>query len=46
MNRRKSVIALATLGAAPFAARAQPARKLPLVGYMHHGLPPGDQFDL
>ena len=40
MNRRKSVIALAMLGAAPFAARAQPARKLPVVGYMHPGLPP------
>ena len=30
----------AALGAAPFAARAQPARKLPVVGYMHPGLPP------
>lgn len=34
MNRRESVLALAALGAAPLAAYAQQARKIPLIGYL------------
>ena len=34
MNRRETVLALAALGAAPLAAHAQQARKIPLIGYL------------
>ncbi len=40
MNRRDSVFAIAALGAAPFCANAQPARKIPVIGYLHPGFPP------
>jgi putative ABC transport system substrate-binding protein len=37
MNRRETVIALATLGLASAPIRAQPARRLPLLGFLHPG---------
>jgi putative ABC transport system substrate-binding protein len=40
MNRRETVFAMAALYAAPLGAIAQPARKLPVIGYLHPGFPP------
>jgi putative ABC transport system substrate-binding protein len=37
MNRRETVIALAALGLASAPIRAQPARRLPLLGFLHPG---------
>ena len=37
MNRRDTVLALAALGIVPFAALAQPARKFPVIGWLHPG---------
>ncbi len=37
MNRRDSVLALAALGAAPLATRAQQARKIPVIGWLNPG---------
>ena len=39
MNRRDGVLALLALCAAPRAATAQQARKLPVVGFLHPGFP-------
>ena len=39
MNRRNTVLALVALGAAPLAAEAQQAQKLPVVGFLHPGFP-------
>ena len=39
MKRRDAVFALVALGATPLAARAQPARRLPVVGFLHPGFP-------
>ena len=39
MNRRDTVLALAALGAAPLAAHAQQARKIPVIGLLHPGIP-------
>lgn len=39
MNRRDTVLALVALGAAPLAAEAQQAQKLPVVGFLHPGFP-------
>jgi putative ABC transport system substrate-binding protein len=40
MNRRNTLLALAALGAWPYAANAQQARKLPVIGYLYPGFPP------
>ena len=37
MNRRETVLALAALSAAPRAAHAQQARKMPVIGFLHPG---------
>ena len=37
MNRRDTVLALAALGAAPLAAHAQQARKIPVIGFLQPG---------
>ncbi len=37
MNRRDTVLALAALGAAPLATRAQQARKIPVIGWLNPG---------
>ena len=34
MNRRESIVALVALGAVPFAAKAQPAAKVPRIGFL------------
>ena len=39
MNRRDIVLALAALGAAPLAARAQQGRRIPVIGFLHPGSP-------
>ena len=39
MNRRDTLLALAALGAAPLAAHAQQARKIPVIGFLHPGFP-------
>lgn len=39
MNRRDTVCALAALGAAPLVAVAQQAQKVPVIGFLHPGLP-------
>ena len=37
MNRRDTVLALAALGAAPLATRAQQTRKIPVIGWLNPG---------
>ena len=37
MNRRDTVLVLAALAAAPLGARAQPARKIPVIGFLSPG---------
>ncbi len=37
MNRRDTVLALAALGTVPLAAHAQPARKIPVIGWLNPG---------
>ena len=41
MNRRDTLLALLALGAAPLAAEAQQAGKIPVIGFLHPGFPPG-----
>ncbi|MFN0159580.1 MAG: ABC transporter substrate-binding protein [Burkholderiales bacterium] len=39
MDRRETVFALAALAAAPLSARAQRARTMPVIGWLHPGFP-------
>ena len=46
MHRRDTLLALAALSAAPLAAHAQPARKIPVIGYLSPGTAgPNPAFD-